>query len=508
MGFALSFEERRALGYKLVDRLNDYFASLSDRPVQPPLESRTAPLAARPLPEHGENPDAVLDELFRELIDNGFHTAAANYFGLQNPTPTYMSVLAEALVAAFNPQLASFVHSARASRLEQETVRWVGERVGWNKPFDGTFTSGGSEANFTALALALARHFPAAVAQGLAAVDRHPVFYATAEAHHSLDKSAGLLGLGREALRRIPVTSRLELDIAQLEARIAADIAADQTPFCVVATAGTTSSGAVDDIAALAEICARRRLWLHVDGAYGGAVIFSDRHRHLVKGIERADSVTIDPHKWLATSMSAGMILTAHPELLWRVFAAANPFMPKIRDAGGVDHFNIGLQWSRRMNSLKLWLTLRVHGRGAYEELIDRQIGLAHGFAEWIGRSDDFDLFAPPPLAGVNFRVRRPGASEDQIRAANEAVVQRVTRDGRRWISAATVAGKSVIRMLVISYLSEERHVEALKAALSAAAADVRADFHRAETRVAARRAPVPAPEIAVAAHARVRNPG
>jgi aromatic-L-amino-acid decarboxylase len=356
-------------------------------------------------------------------------------------------------------------------------VRWVGERVGWSGPFDGTFTSGGSEANFTALALALARHFPSVIEHGLAAIDARPVFYATAEAHHSLDKSAGLLGLGREALRRIPVTQALQLDIVQLEARIAADIADHRTPFCVVATAGTTSSGAIDDIAALAEICARRRLWLHVDGAYGGALIFSDRHRHLVRGIESADSLTIDPHKWLATSMSAGMVLTPHPETLWQVFAAANPFMPKIRDANGVDHFNIGLQWSRRMNSLKLWLTLRVHGRRAYEQLIDRQIGLAHGFADWVHGSDDFELVTPPALPSVNFRVKRPGASEDEIRALNEAVVQRVTRDGMRWISAATVAGKSVIRMLVISYLSEERHVEGLKAALSAAVAASGMDF-------------------------------
>src|SRR5262249_44411728 len=134
MEFNLTFEERRALGYKLVDRINDYFASLPDRPVQPPLEARTPRAPPRPLPEHGEGAAAVLDELFRELIDHGFHTPSANYFGLQNPTPTYMSVLAEALVAAFNPQLASSVHSERASTLEQETVRWVGERVGWSRP--------------------------------------------------------------------------------------------------------------------------------------------------------------------------------------------------------------------------------------------------------------------------------------------------------------------------------------------------------------------------------------
>jgi aromatic-L-amino-acid decarboxylase len=470
--FALDFDQRRALGYQVVDRINDYFASLVERPVQPPLGERVHSRPARGLPESGANPAEVLDELFKELIDNGFHAASANYFGLQNPTPTYMSVLAEALVAALNPQLAHFVHSPLASRIEQETVRWVGARVGWDSAFDGTFTSGGSEANFTALALALAARFPTAIEHGLAALGARPVFYATAEAHHSLDKSAGLLGLGRSALRRIPVTSAIQLDVEQLTLQIERDRAAGFTPFCVVATAGTTSSAAVDDIPALAQLCAQKRIWLHVDGAYGAALIFSDRHRHLVRGIEHADSLTIDPHKWLSTSMSAGMVLTRHPETLWQVFAAANPFMPSVSDSGTVDHFNIGFQWSRRMNSLKLWLTLRVHGRRAYEELIDRQLGLAHGFSRWIEGGTLFELAAPHLLPGVIFRVRRPGASEDEIRVANEAVVRAVTRDGRRWMSCATVAGRSVIRMLVISYLSEERHLDDLKAALSAAAAD------------------------------------
>lgn len=470
MGFDLDFKERRELGYKLVDRINDYFSSLPHRPVQLPSDERALSIIARSLPEHGESANEVLDEIFGELIDKGFHTASANYFGLQNPTPTYMSVLAEALVAALNPQLASFIHAPLPSLMEQETMRWVGERVGWDRPFAGTFTSGGSEANFTALALALAARFPTSIEHGLTGIAGQPVFYATAEAHHSLDKSAGLLGLGRQAMRRIPVTRALQLDVDRLEARIAEDKAAGVTPFCVVATAGTTSSGAVDDIAALAEISNRHGLWFHVDGAYGAAVIFSDRYRHLVQGIERADSITIDPHKWLSTSMSAGIVLTSHPETLWRVFAADNPFMPAVGAALGVDHFNIGLQWSRRMNSLKLWLTLRVHGRRAYEDLINRQIELARAFADWIRRSSSFELVAPPHLAGVNFRVKRPGASEDEIRAGNEAVVQATTHDGRHWISCATVGGMPVIRMLVISYLSEERHLDSLKAALSAAA--------------------------------------
>src|SRR5258708_18866059 len=162
-----------------------------------------------------------------------------------------MAVLAEALVAALNPQLASLARSQLASKIEKETVRWIGERVGWDRPFDGTFTSGGNEANFSALALALAVHFPQAIEEGVAAIGARPIAYTSAEAHHSLDKSAGLMGLGRKALRRIPVNASAQLDPAELEVQIGKDKAEGFGPFCVVATAGTTNSGAVDDLVAL-----------------------------------------------------------------------------------------------------------------------------------------------------------------------------------------------------------------------------------------------------------------
>jgi glutamate/tyrosine decarboxylase-like PLP-dependent enzyme len=240
----------------------------------------------------------------------------------------------------------------------------------------------------------------------------------------------------------------------------------------VVATAGTTNSGAIDDLVALGEICARHKLWLHLDGAYGAAAIFSDRHRDLVRGIELADSITMDPHKWLAMPFAAGVVLTRRPETLRQAFAVSTPYMPKAY--GGpelpLDNFQVSTQWSRRMNSLKLWLTLRVHGRRAYEEHIDRQLELAAKFANLIRNSRPFELAAPQVLPIVNFRVKIEGETEEQVRAANEAVVEEVTRDGRRWISASLVNERSVIRMMVISYLTEERHLEELMSVLTEAA--------------------------------------
>jgi glutamate/tyrosine decarboxylase-like PLP-dependent enzyme len=279
--------------------------------------------------------------------------------------------------------------------------------------------------------------------------------------------------LGRKSLRRISVNAAAQMDTAQLEAQINQDKGAGVTPFCVIATAGTTNSGAIDDLSKLAEICKRHDLWLHIDGAYGAAAIFSDRHRELVRGIELADSVTIDPHKWLAMPFAAGVVLTCHPEALQQAFATSTPYMPKKATTGAapvLDNFQVSTQWSRRMNSLKLWLTLQVHGRQAYEELIDRQLKLAAFFANWVRSLELFELAAPQVLPIVNFRVRRAGITEDERRAAHEAIVHDVTRDGCRWISTTLVNGQSVIRMMVISYLTAHRHLEDLMIALTEAA--------------------------------------
>jgi glutamate/tyrosine decarboxylase-like PLP-dependent enzyme len=237
----------------------------------------------------------------------------------------------------------------------------------------------------------------------------------------------------------------------------------------VIATAGTTSSGIIDDLGAIAEICRRYGFWLHVDGAYGAALIFSDKHRHLIDGIELADSITIDPHKWLAVPFAAGVILTRRPEIMERVFAVHAPYMPKTAGATLPDNSRISTQWTRRMNAMKLWLSLKVHGREAYEEHIDRQMRLAQRFADWVAQSEHFALAAPPVVPILNLRVK--GVRDEHDRAAvHEAIVAEVTRDGRRWISSSIVNGESVIRVMVISYLTEESHLMGLQEALRTAA--------------------------------------
>jgi glutamate/tyrosine decarboxylase-like PLP-dependent enzyme len=469
MNFHLDSETRRHLGHRLIDEVDKFFSSLPDRPVQRPADCRTYPAHLEPCPQRAGDPEKVFTEIFQELLQDGFHIPSAHYLGMMNPTPTYMAFLAESLVSALNPQLANLARSQLASRIEAETVRWVGELIGWPGTFGGTFTSGGNEANFSALAMALTAHFPDIVESGIAGIGAQPVFYASAESHHSLDKSAGLLGIGRQALRRIPVNSNLQLDVDRLESAIRRDIAAGCRPFCVVATAGTTSSGAIDDISSIAEVCKRHRLWFHVDGAYGAALLFSRRYHEMLRGISAADSVTFDPHKWLAMPFASGLIFTQHQEIMQQCFSVPCPYLQKATSGPLPDNMSISAQWSRRMNSLKLWLTLKVHGREGYEELIDRQMAMAKAFADWVTTSGEFELAAPQVLPILNLRVRDWHGSIAEQDAFHSAIIEDVNRDGQRWISSAIVNGRLVIRTMIISYLTELRHIEGLQTALLSA---------------------------------------
>ncbi len=477
MRFELDSETRRQLGQQLIEIIDGYYESLPTLNVQLPAEQRTfTPLSGK-MPENAADPSHVLKELAQELIDYGFHVPSANYYGLMNPTPTYMAVLAEALVAALNPQLATQNRAQLASKIENETVRWIAERVGWQDSetsIGGTFTSGGNEANFSGIALALANAFPQYVTQGVLSIGAQPVLYSSSEAHHSLDKSAGLLGLGRKALTRVPVNDEAQIDPNALNDAIKADKKAGRKPFCVVATAGTTNSGAIDNLTHLSYICKEHGLWLHVDGAYGASAIFSDRFRDLVHGLNQADSITLDPHKWLAMPFSAGVILTNKAHLLEQAFGVETPYMPKAT-APKPDNFKVSTQWSRRMNSLKVYLTLRVHGRLAYENHIGRQMDLARQFVGRITGWDGarFDLAIPQVLPIINLRVKMD--NDDAVSAANKAVVEEVTHSGERWISETTVNGRSVIRIMIISYLTTANHLEQLAVAMESAAQKVRA---------------------------------
>jgi glutamate/tyrosine decarboxylase-like PLP-dependent enzyme len=304
------------------------------------------------------------------------HTPHPKYFGLFNPAPTTMSIAADMMVATFNPQLAAWSHSPFAVEVEQYLIQNFGLRFGYNSDdIDGTFTTGGAEANYTAVLTALNNKFPKFTLSGINGLKTQPTFYVSSESHHSVVRAACMSGLGSTAVRSVPVNDLLQMNLEILVKLIKEDEDEGRTPFMIVATAGTTNAGVVDPISSIAEIATQQNLWLHVDAAWGGAAIFLPELRSVLQGIDRADSITFDAHKWLSVSMGAGLYLTRHKNILGETFRITTDYMPKeAKRLPVTDPYSHSVQWSRRFIGLKVFLSLAVAGWEGYIKAIRHQV--------------------------------------------------------------------------------------------------------------------------------------
>jgi aromatic-L-amino-acid decarboxylase len=405
-------------------------------------------------------------ELCGELLRDGIvHTSHPRYFGLFNPTPTFAGVCADALVAAFNPQLAVASHASVAVAIERHVLSFLARNLGLADAA-GSFTSGGAEANLTAVLVALERHFPEAAANGLGAVPGRPTIYVSSEAHHSLIKVARMTGIGHRALRLVPVTPELRLDPRALREQVELDRASGDRPFLVVATAGTTAAGVVDPLEEIADSCDDLGVDLHVDAAWGGAVCLSDRLRPILAGIERADSVTIDAHKWLSVPMGAGVFLTPHREDLESTFRVSADYMPS---AAGSDPYLSSVQWSRRFIGLKLFMSLMVAGRAGYAAQLEHDCGLGERLRALL-EEDGWLILNRTPLPVVCF-TDDPEWDTDRNASRLDAIAEHVESSGTAWISVVNLAGRPALRACITSYRSSEDDVMALRDALGRARA-------------------------------------
>jgi len=409
--------------------------------------------APRPLPE-------VIDWSIGVIEHGVNHMTHPRYFGLFNPSPSFAAQCADRIVNAFNPQLASAVTSPAAVALEGHVINLMARRAGLPPEAGGHFTSGGSEANYTALICALTRAHPGFVTEGARAFPGMPVFYASRECHHSWVKIGHMAGIGRSAARLVATDGSGKLSMPALEQAIGADLAAGHVPFMLVASAGTTNVGALDPLPACADFAARYGLWLHVDAAWGGAIIASDRHRKVVAGLERADSATIDAHKWFATTMGCGMFIARDPSAAGRAFDVAASYMPS-RQAS-LDPYMNSVQWSRRLLGLRLFLSLAVAGWAGHAAHIERALVQADIIREklvalgWAVVNDSpFAVVAAVPPAGS----RAPGD-----------IVAEVVRSGRAWVSLAKFEGRDVIRICVTHGETSDDDLAILIEALVAAA--------------------------------------
>lgn len=452
-GLSLTGDDRHALFAHVTSLIETFLDEVAELPVTPevdPSEIRRALsaydfAAARP-------PVKVFDDCAEWLRRWTTHVAHPRYFGLFNPRSTTPAILADALVAAVNPQLATWSHSPAAVEIERHVIGYVGERLGLARDaVRGSFTSGGAEANHTAVLLSLTRAFPGFADHGVRALDGRPLIYASEEAHDAIVRIAQSCGLGRAALRKVPVDTDLRLDVDALEAAVTRDRAAGEQPFLVIATAGTTSGGIIDPIPEIAAVCRAQGLRLHLDAAWAGAVALSDRLRGLLAGVEQADSITVDAHKWLSVPMGAGIFICTDEPGLRRTFEVATPYMPP---AGAVaDPFTVSLQWSRRFIGLKLFASLAIAGRVGYARAIERQAELGEHLRA-TAQAAGWAIVNRTPLPVVC--LRHPSVRD------YDALAETVRRRGRAWISATRLAGQPAIRACITNLDSTAADVEAL----------------------------------------------
>jgi glutamate/tyrosine decarboxylase-like PLP-dependent enzyme len=383
--------------------------------------------------------ERLLSWTIAQLEHGVVHMTHPRYFGLFNPAPTFPAQCADRIVAVFNPQLATSTTSPAAVEIEAHVIRSVARRTGFPPGAAGHFTTGGTEANYTALICALTHSNSGFAKEGARAFDGPPVFYVSREGHLAWLKIAHQAGIGRSAVRLVPTDGSGRMDPNELSNAVGIDRAQGCVPIMIAATAGTTNAGMIDPLTHCAEIARNFGLWYHVDAAWGGALIASDRLRGMLAGIEQADSVTIDAHKWFATTMGCGMFITRQAPVLSSAFQVSTSYMPS--NVPSVDPYVTSVQWSRRFLGLRLFLSLAVAGWAGYGEHVERSVELIGLLKEKLV-TRGWSIANEPSLAVLCIEPP-PGFSEAR------SIVSRVLASGRAWISAATLEGREIIRACV-----------------------------------------------------------
>lgn len=456
----MTSDEFRKHGHALVDWIADYLADPERYPVLPrvrPGELRDAlPSAA---PEQGEPFEQIFADFERTIVPALTHWNHPGFFAYFAISASEPGVLAEFLAAALNQQAMLWRTSPAATELEEVTMGWLRTLMGLPPAFEGVIYDTASVATLHGLAAAREAAVPGVRLAGLAAAGPCRV-YCSEHAHSSVDKAVILLGLGHESLRRIPSDDAFSMDPGTLRDAIAEDRASGIRPIAVVATVGTTSMTSADPVRTIADLCAHERLWLHVDAAYAGVAAIMPEHRHHFDGWERADSIVVNPHKWLFTPFDLSAFYCRRMDVVRAAFSLVPEYL---RTAEGDQVRNLmdtGVQLGRRFRALKLWMILRHFGADGLRRALAAHIALAQQFAAWIDQSAEFERLAPVPFSVVCFRAR-PAAtmSEVELDAFNERLMAAVNATGEIFISHTRINGVLALRLAIGNLRTQERHV-------------------------------------------------
>src|SRR6267154_2106889 len=470
-------EQHEKLGRAVTKLIAEHASRLDSVPVtSPATPDDLKQLFNEPLPLTGTPAEKILDQFAREVAPHAMQIPSPHYFGQFNPTPLAIGVWADALCSSLNQNAGAWRNGPTSAMIESQVIRWLCELIGYGSEAFGVLASGGSEANLIALKCARDRVAPEMRQKGANAAADLTV-YTSEQCHFSVEKSLDILGLGRESLRKIETDNRFHIRLESLNAAIKKYVAEGRRPFCIVGVAGTTSTGVIDPLPELAAIAGANDCWFHVDAAYGGALAFSGKHKDKLRGIELADSITFDPHKWMFVPFSCGATLVRDGgNVLRDSFDISPEYLSEDRGGADVeyDFFRYGQMGTRRFNALKLWMAFKFMGKNGYAETVERHLELTSHFAGRLDELPDFERVGEIETAVCCFRylpeqVRSLPPEEQDL--VQQSLQQRVEKSGRAFFPSTILHGRRALRVNINSFLTERRHVDDLLESLQTEAA-------------------------------------
>lgn len=455
-------DEFRKHGYAVVDRIALYFEEIEEFPVLSQVEPGwlTSKLPGSP-PENGEGFGAVLDDVEKLIMPAVTHWNHPNFHGLFATSTSSVGVFAEMFAAAFDMKAMLWRTAPASTELEDVILGWVRQMMGLPASFEGIIYDTASVSTMHAIAAARERAGLDIRERGMSGRKDLPLLrvYCSEHVHSSIDKAVITLGLGQQSLRKIAVNGRFEMIAEKLGEAIEEDIAAGYVPICVVPTVGTTSTSSVDPVDAVADICEKFGLWLHVDAAYAGSAAIVPEIQYLFKGWERADSIVTNPHKWLFTPFDLSILYCRDMPLLKQAFSLVPEYLKTSDESTVKNGMDYGVQLGRRFRALKLWFVIRYFGREGMIARLREHCRLARLFESWINESRNFEMMAPVPFALVCFRIAPAGVPESELDELNETIMNEINSSGDAYLSHTKLNGKFTIRLSVGSIRVEERHL-------------------------------------------------
>lgn len=462
-------EQHERLGHAVTKLISEHAARLDNVPV---VSSATPAdlekLFAEPLPVAGMPADDILEQFARDVAPHAMQISSPRYFGQFNPTPLAIGVWADALCSALNQNAGAWRNGPTSALIEAQVIGWLCDLIGYGPGAFGVLASGGSEANLIALKCARDKAARDMCDLGVRAATGDLTVYASEQCHFSVEKSVDILGLGRKSLRKIDTDERFHIRTDLLRGAIEKDRSEGRIPFCIVGIAGATSTGIIDPLPELAAIARENDCWFHVDAAYGGGLAFSDNQKEKLSGIELANSITFDPHKWMFVPFACGTTLVRDGgNVLRDSFDISPEYLSEDRGGSDVqyDFFRYGQMGTRRFNALKLWMAFKFMGKRGYAETVERHLELTRHFADRLDELPDFERTGEIETAVCCFRYLpervRALAFEDQDRV-QQALQQRIEKSGKAFFPSTILHGRRALRVNINSYLTERRHVDDL----------------------------------------------